>query len=74
MTIRYLSISDFATHTGLARETVRYYWRGGRLPEPDAVIGLDSENGRPVSGWLPETVDYWMTHRLGRGYRSDLKK
>nr|WP_285895830.1 transcriptional regulator [Trueperella bernardiae] len=50
--------------------TLRTYRRDGRLPEPDATIGLEP-NVR--HGWLPETVDDWQTNRPGRGARTDLK-
>lgn len=74
MTIYYLSATDFARRVGLAVETIRRYMQRGLIPDPDAIIGLDTVNGRPIPGWTEDTVDYWMNHRLGRGHRSDLKK
>lgn len=74
MTIYYLSATDFARRAGLAVETIRRYTQRGLIPDPDAIIGLDTVNGRPIPGWTEDTVDYWMNHRLGRGHRSDLKK
>lgn len=72
MPVMYLAAADVAERAGLSLETVRAYRSRGLLPEPDAIIGLD-EARRPVPGWLPETIDHWTTHRLGRGYRSDLR-
>lgn len=74
MTIYYLSATDFARRAGLAVETIRRYAQRGLIPDPDAIIGLDNVSGRPIPGWTEDTVDYWMSHRLGRGHRSDLKK
>lgn len=74
MTIYYLSATDFARRAGLAVETIRRYMQRGLIPDPDAIIGLDTVNGRPIPGWTEDTVEYWMNHRLGRGHRSDLKK
>ena len=69
-TIHYLSLNAVADRTGIALSTLRTYRRDGRLPEPDATIGLEP-NVR--HGWLPETVDDWQTNRPGRGARTDLK-
>lgn len=74
MTIYYLSATDFARRAGLAVETIRRYMQRGLIPPPDAIIGLDDVNGRPIPGWTEDTVAHWMSHRLGRGHRSDLKK
>lgn len=69
MTTRYLSLAGFAERAGIAANTARAYREQGRLPEPDATIGAGS---RATLGWLPETVDYWMNHRVGQGKRTDL--
>lgn len=70
MTIHYLSLNAVADRTGIALSTLRTYRRDGRLPEPDATIGLEP-NVR--HGWLPETIDNWQVNRPGRGARTDLK-
>ena len=69
MTVNYLSRTGFANRAGIAPNTARAYREQGRLPEPDVTIG---EGERPTLGWSPETVDYWMTHRVGQGTRTDL--
>ena len=38
------------------------------------VIITDGQGGRETRGWTPATIDYWTTHRVGRGYRSDLRR
>jgi predicted DNA-binding transcriptional regulator AlpA len=55
---RYLSITQIAERTGLARNTIKVYVQIGRLPPHDATIGR-------VKGWLPETIDTWWTQRGG---------
>lgn len=69
--VTYLGLADVAARAGLSAGTVDNYRRKGYLPEPDAVI---TSGDRLVRGWLPETVDYWMAHRPGRGARTDLRK
>lgn len=55
--VRYLSVTEFAERAGLSRNTVKAYSQiPGRIPEPDAMIGR-------VKGWLPETVDAWISRR-----------
>lgn len=73
MTIHYLSIDDVARHLGLSVFTVRAYYKQGRLPAPDAVIGLDPNNTQKT-GWIIETIDTWNASRPGRGRRTDLLK
>lgn len=73
MTVHYLSLNGFAQRVGLARTTLVAYRRQGRLPEPDAIVGGGDERGHTYA-WLPETVDYWATHRVGQGTRTDLQK
>lgn len=68
----FLSVPEAAQHVGLAVDTVRKYMVKGLFPAPDAVIGATQAN--VARGWRVETLDHWMSHRLGRGYRSDLKK
>jgi hypothetical protein len=68
----FLSVPEAAQHVGLAVDTVRKYMVKGLFPAPDAVIGATQAN--VARGWRVETLDHWMNHRLGRGYRSDLKK
>ncbi|CQD15680.1 putative transcriptional regulator [Mycolicibacterium conceptionense] len=54
---RYLSVTELAERAGLAVNTAKSYSQiPGRLPEPDAMIGR-------VKGWLPETVDAWISRR-----------
>lgn len=65
----YLGIADLAERAGISPRTADGYRRKGLLPEPDAVI---TSGDRLVRGWLPETVDYWLAHRPGRGARTDL--
>lgn len=72
MTVVYLSVPEAAEHVGLALNTVRDYLTKGLFPEPDVLIGATQTN--KTRGWTVETLDHWMSHRLGRGYRSDLKK
>lgn len=69
--VRYLGVADFAARAGLSSRTVTQYGYEGRLPVPDVVI---TAGDRETSGWLPETVDYWLAHRPGRGARTDLRK
>lgn len=71
MAERFLSVSDFARYAGLAQGTMSSYSAAGRLPEPDAYIGLGA---RAVRGWTRATVDEWMSNRPGRGARTDLKR
>lgn len=74
--IRYLSLKGFATHTGLAYNTVKDYKRKQLLPPHDAELGgpateSDDDADTVHLGWLPETVDNWQ--RPGQGARTDLK-
>lgn len=85
---KYLSLKEFGEIHGLTPETVRSYFKDGRLPEPDAVIGggqlrgslprLPERNAEPGSrsdaryGWLPETAHNW--ERPGAGARTDLRQ
>lgn len=71
MTIHYLSVSGFAERAGITPATARSYIRDGRMPAPDALTG---EGKTAKQGWLPETVDYWMAHRVGQGTRTDLAR
>ena len=73
MTIHYLSIDDVARHLGLSVFTVRAYYKQGRLPAPDVVIGLDQVNTQKM-GWTTETINSWQKARPGRGRRTDLLK
>lgn len=70
MTTHYLSLNGFAQRAGISRATLATYRADGRLPEPDAVIGGAGRGA--THGWLPETIDYWITHRVGQGTRTDL--
>lgn len=58
--MRYLSLADIAERAGVEANTMRTYRSQGRLPEPDAMTG-------PTPGWLPETIEQWLTNRPGRG-------
>ena len=69
----YLSMAGFALRTGLTTGTLASYTRKGLMPPPDVII-TDGQGGRETRGWTPATVDYWTTHRVGRGYRSDLRR
>lgn len=73
MAIRYLSLNGFAQRVGISRGTLVQYRHQGRIPEPDAIIGGNQGRGA-VYGWLPGTVDYWASHRVGQGRRTDLEK
>lgn len=69
--MRFLNISDLARIAGITVGTAKQYGKEGRLPEPDAYIGLGE---RGVRGWTQATVDEWLRSRPGRGARTDLKK
>ena len=69
----YLSMAGFALRTGLTTGTLASYTRKNLMPEPDVII-TDGQGGRETRGWTPATIDYWTTHRVGRGYRSDLRR
>ncbi|KAA8735192.1 transcriptional regulator [Actinomyces johnsonii] len=69
----YLSLAGFAQRVGLSSGTLASYTRKGLLPPPDVII-TDGQGGRQIRGWTPTTIDYWTTHRVGRGYRSDLRR
>ena len=69
----YLSMAGFALRTGLTTGTLASYTRKGLMPPPDGII-TDGQGGRETRGWTPATIDYWTTHRVGRGYRSDLRR
>ena len=69
----YLSMTGFALRTGLTTGTLASYTRKNLMPEPDVII-TDGQGGRETRGWTPATIDYWTTHRVGRGYRSDLRR
>lgn len=70
MTVEYLSLNGFAHRVGLSRGTLVQYRKQGRIPEPDAVIG--GNGSAVIYGWLPQTVEYWASHRVGQGKRTDL--
>lgn len=52
----YLSMSDVADRTGRNLNTLKAQYRQGKMPAPDAQIGLD---GKVWYGWLPSTIDAW---------------
>ena len=54
--IEYLDSRAVGERAGLAHQTVRQMRARGQMPDPDAMIG------RAV-GWLPETIDKWITAR-----------
>jgi excisionase family DNA binding protein len=58
--VRYLSLDDIAEQLGLDATTIRTDRSRGGVPEPDAMIGS-------TPGWLPATVDDWVSARPGRG-------
>ncbi|WP_069164553.1 hypothetical protein [Nocardia altamirensis] len=82
----YLSVLEFGEIHGHAAETARAYFKDGRYPLWDAVVGGGLLRGKlpgldPVEpdpkkrsdaryGYLPETALNWR--KPGRGYRSDL--
>ena len=70
---RYLGVAAFARRVDLAPGTIASYGRKGLLPPPDVIIA-EGEGSRQIRGWTPATIDYWTTHRVGRGYRSDLRR
>lgn len=57
MTLHALAIAEVAERTGVELERLRSMVRRGTFPEPDVIIGADSE--RPVRGWTAETIDAW---------------
>ena len=67
---QYLSLAGFAQRVGLTTGTLASYTRKGLMPPPDVII-TDGQGGRETRGWTPATIDYWTTHRVGRGYRDD---
>ena len=62
-----------ARRTRRTPRTLASYTRKGLMPPPDVII-TDGQGGRETRGWTPATIDYWTTHRVGRGYRSDLRR
>ena len=72
-TPRGVGVGGFALRTGLTTGTLASYTRKGLMPPPDVII-TDGQGGRETRGWTPATIDYWTTHRVGRGYRSDLRR
>lgn len=64
-----MDLADIADEWGIEQGTVRRYHHDRRLPEPDAVTGLDKRR-RPKYGWLPETIA--NAPRPGQGTRTDL--
>ena len=68
-----LRLAGFAQRVGLSSGTLASYTRKNLLPEPDVII-TDGQGGRQIRGWTPAAIDYWTTHRVGRGYRSDLRR
>ena len=70
---RFLGIPGFARRVSLSPGTIASYARKGLLPEPDAITD-DGEGGNQTRGWTPATIDYWATHRLGQGRRTDLRR
>ena len=70
---RFLGIPGFARRVSLSPGTIASYARKGLLPEPDAITD-DGEGGNQARGWTPATIDYWATHRLGQGRRTDLRR
>ncbi|MFZ2526595.1 MAG: XRE family transcriptional regulator [Rhodococcus sp. (in: high G+C Gram-positive bacteria)] len=62
MTVRGLSIAEFAARVDCSVNTIKSYRVKGMLPPADVRIGA-------IDGWLPETVDNWLLHRPGRGHR-----
>lgn len=66
-----MSAADFARYHDLDPGTIRRYKHDGRLPEPDAVIGME-DTERQHHGWLPKTVEAWQ--RPGQGARTDLQQ
>lgn len=52
----YLSITQIAERSGLARNTIKVYAQIGRLPPADATIGR-------IKGWRLETIDNWLAQR-----------
>lgn len=63
--IHYLSLGEFAERVDIAFDTMKKYRKEGRLPGEDGEVGRNR-------GWLPETADYWLEHRVGAGARTDL--
>ena len=70
---RYLGVAAFARRVDLAPGTIASYGRKNLLPPPDVIIA-EGEGSRQIRGWTPATIDYWATHRLGQGRRTDLRR
>ena len=69
----YLSMTGFALRTGRTTGTLASYTRKNLMPEPDVII-TDGQGGRETRGWTPATIDYWTTHHVGQGRRTDLRR
>lgn len=54
----YLSATEAAERIGMKLTTFNMH---KNQPPPDAIIGATT--GRPVKGWLPQTVDTWNANR-----------
>ena len=66
MTPKYLGITAFAKHVGLADSTIQSYYLKRMLPEPE-IFYLTSKGERP--GWSIDTVEHWMNNRPRAGRR-----
>jgi hypothetical protein len=60
VTVRGLSIAEFAARVDRSVNTIKSYRAKGMLPPADVRIGT-------MDGWFPETIDNWAANRPGRG-------
>lgn len=61
--IRFLSLADVAEYAGVSHEALKTAVRRGRMPEPDAVIGVSDVKQRRVYGWTTDAIDAWIETR-----------
>ncbi|MDK6240182.1 transcriptional regulator [Winkia sp. UMB3158] len=66
MSKQYLSVSDVAALAGVTVGTLRSYVYKGMLPEPEVLVGLETQ----ARGWSEESIRHWLANRPGRGRRT----
>lgn len=60
--IQYLNQRDVADIVGMSRETIARWRDQGRLPKPDAIVGIRGARGV----WLKKTIDKWLRSKTYR--------
>lgn len=56
ITVTLYGYDEISKRTGVEIGTLRAWKARGKMPEPDFL----TMTGRPVPGWLPETIDPWI--------------